>query len=104
MLILKGIVVGIKQINRVNQKTGEQITKNFLGIECDKSGGYDNEKVIYDLQISNRFVNEGKCALFEKLKGSDVALEVFPNPWAGKNGANITWFLGGTGEPLQLGK
>lgn len=103
MILIRGTVKGIKQIDRVNKKTGEVITRHFVGIAFPKENGYDDEETIIDVQVSNKQLHSGLAAHYEGHRGKEVFAPVFPSPWATQSGnAGISWFFSGDGRPTPV--
>lgn len=103
MILIRGTVKGVKQIDRVNKKTGEVITKHFVGISFPKENGYHDEEVIIDIQVSNKQLHAGLAAHYEGHRGKEVFVPVFPSAWASQAGnAGISWFFSGDGRPTPV--
>ncbi len=101
MLLVRGIVKGIKKVERVDQKTGEVYVKHFVGFASQKDGGYDGEESITEVQISDKLLRQGLAATYEGLRGQEHVAPVFPQAWAGKQGAQISWYFSGDGLPIK---
>ncbi|KGD62910.1 putative single stranded DNA-binding protein [Alcanivorax jadensis T9] len=98
-LLLKGNVLGYKKVARTNNKTGEVIEQHYVGIQVPKENGYDGEAITYDIRISKQLFSEGLAAHYEKFKGQEVYVPVFPSVWKGEKSAGINWFFSGDGKP-----
>lgn len=103
MLMLQGIVLGVKSRTRIDRDTGEEIVTYKVGIQTDKSGGYEGEYVTTDVQVTKTQMNQGVQAQYEGIRGQEVVVPVFVMPWASKRGnAGLTFFFEGDAKPLKV--
>lgn len=101
-LFQRGVIKGVKKQEKIDRTTGEVRTSHKVGFEEFKTGGYQGETVIRDVQITKDQLQAGLAAHYEKIKGQEVMAEVFASPWS--NGKGITLFFSGDGIPVGVGK
>lgn len=99
-LLQRGIVKGVKTIEKVNRNTGEVTTRTLIGFEEPKPGGYQGETVVRDIQVTKAQLKEGLPAAYEKLIGQEVQSEVFVSAWT--NGRGMSFYFAGEGKPCGL--
>lgn len=102
MLAITGIVLGTKTIEKTRKSDNSKYQVHYVGIQSEKSNGYQGEMVTTDVMVTKDQFSRGLMAKYENLRGQVVSAEVFVQPW--QNGNGLTYILGGDGSPMPAKK
>lgn len=99
MLTITGVIKGTKTENKKN-RDGADFQVHHVGIEVNKTGGYEGETVIYDLAVSRDQVGSGVLATYQKHVGQAVSVPIWLTSWvSAKGNSGINYHLSGNGNP-----
>lgn len=82
-----GKVLGYRVDRRVNQSTGEERTRYFMGMELQEPNGYGGFNTsTQEIRVDDKSFNDGFKNMVEKMKQKIVMALVRPREWAMENG------------------